>query len=733
VTGELFPEPGSSESVQGTVHREVYRNETGTFAVLRLETPDQGTITLAGPLPPAAEGEQLQADGEWVLDPRHGRQFKVASAKVQAPSSAAAVQRYLASGAVTGVGPALAARIVAEFGERTLDVLTDQPRQLLKVKGVGRKKLEAIVSSWESQRASREVMLYLRGHGIGPVLAQKVYDRFGADTRRLLDEDPYLLAREIDGAGFLTADRLARALGFEEHDPRRLRAGLLHVAREALNRGSTAIGVEPLLEQASGALSVDPGDLEPALAEARQALELELDRPEGDDVIYLPRMLRAERSAARLTAALALGGVQRRLPDTDPETVLAGLTLGQGVALTDGQREALRAALTSPLTVVTGGPGVGKTTIVRCLVEALRALRARFALAAPTGRAAKRLEEATGAPAGTVHRLLEWDPRGGGFGRDAETPLDVDLLVVDEASMVDLRLYHAIVRALPAGASLVLIGDIDQLPSVGPGNVLADLIQSGAANVVSLAEVFRQAQSSRIVISAHAVNQGTVPNLNRPQPGEETDFFFVARDNPQAAQDMVVRLVKERIPAKYGLDPFKDVQVLAPMHKGTCGTESLNAALKLALNPAVDPDAPAAGSRLDVGDKVMQLRNDYEHEVFNGDVGRVVHVEDSGLVAVRFDDKEVLYARGERSRLALAYCATIHKSQGSEYPAVVLPLLSEHFVMLERNLLYTGITRARKLVVLVGQVRAIELAVQNDRPSQRLSFLDARIRAALQG
>jgi exodeoxyribonuclease V alpha subunit len=444
-------------------------------------------------------------------------------------------------------------------------------------------------------------------------------------------------------------------------------------------------------------------------------------------------MLRAERGAARLTATLATPVGVRRMPAIDVEAELAWLAQNHGMELSKGQTEAVRASLTASLSVVTGGPGVGKTTVVRSVVEVLRRAEVRFGLAAPTGRAAKRLGEATGSPASTVHRLLEWNPRGGGFGRDATDPLDVDLLVVDEASMIDLRLYYAIVRALPVGASLVLIGDVDQLPSVGPGNVLSDLIASEAATVVSLSEVFRQAASSRIVTTAHEINVGRIPNLARPDAGEETDFFFVSRDNPTGALNVIVQLVKERIPQKYGLDPHTDIQVLAPMHKGVCGTEGLNAALKAALNPQDDDDlddvpVPVRGTRLDVGDKVMQLRNDYDNEVFNGDVGRVVHTEANGTLIVEFSGREVFYTRGERSRLTLAYCATIHKAQGSEYPAVVIPVLTEHFVMLERNLLYTGLTRARKLVVLVGQLRAIELAVNNDKPRQRLSFLAARIR-----
>lgn len=728
--GGLFGDE-SEESLSGTVTREIFRNTQGTFAVVRITTEEGYATTLTGALPPVQPGERVEAKGEWVEDARHGRQFKAHTCYHRPPDSVEAIERYLGSGAIEGVGPELASRLVETFGTETLAALGEGAERLQEVKGIGAVKAERIAESWAAQHASRDVMLFLRGHGIGPVLAQRAFLRFGADTRQTLEGDPFLLAREVEGAGFLTADRLALALGFARDDPRRLRAGLLHVAEEALSQGSTALPVGDLLQQAADALGAAPEQLEPALFTAREDLALELDRPTGAEVVYLPQLLRAERGAARLTALLVAGGVPRRLPPCDPVQALAGLSGGE-LELSPAQREALEAALTSALTVITGGPGVGKTTVVRTLVQLLQARGVTFNLAAPTGRAAKRLEEATGASASTLHRLLEWEPSGG-FTRNADNTLEVDLVVVDEASMVDLRLYYALLRALPVGCSLVLIGDVDQLPSVGAGNVLADLIQSGAARVVRLREVFRQSAASRIVTAAHAINEGVIPDLTRDADGT-TDFFFVEQTTPEATRNMVVRLVTERIPAAFGLDPLEDVMVLAPMHRGTCGTEELNRALKAAIQ-GTEPAPHEEGRRfveLSAGDKVMQLRNDYEHEVFNGEVGRVVEAApEGGEVVVDFSGKRVLVSRGERSRLALAYCATIHKAQGSEYPAVVLPLLTEHFVMLQRNLLYTGLTRARKLAVIVGQRRALELAIQNDRPRHRLSFLAERIQAAL--
>ncbi|MBX3471249.1 MAG: ATP-dependent RecD-like DNA helicase [Planctomycetes bacterium] len=718
--------------LQGTVRGEVFRREDGGFAVLMLES-DTGVVSVTGPLPVAHPGEVLEATGEWVMDPRFGRQFRAREAKVAPPGSAAAIVRYLGSGAIHGVGPETARRIVERFGDDTLRVLDEDPARLREVKGIGRKRLKQIEAGWAAQRATREAMLFLRGHGFGPVLAEKIHAKYGAATRGILEDDPFQLAREVDGVGFLTADRLARAIGMKPDDPRRVRAGLLHVVNEALGSGHVAVPAPALLEEAGRLLHTsETAALEAGLRAAREGLDLELDRPPGEaevDVVYLPQVLRAERGAAQRTARL-VQPQRRRAPVGDVRAAVAWLASEHGLALTDAQADAVQACLEAPLVVITGGPGVGKTTVLRALVRVLEAKRAKLALAAPTGRAAKRMEEATGARAQTLHRLLGWDPQEGGFVHGQDDPLDVDLLVIDEASMVDVRLYHAVVRALPPGATLVLTGDVDQLPSVGPGAVLKDLIASGAAHVVRLTEVFRQAARSRIVGAAHAINRGEVPPLEH-DPTEETDFFFVARDDPAEAQRAIVKLVTERIPGKFGLDPIEAVQVLSPMRRGACGTDALNAALRAALlGRQGDPPEPG---RLDAGDKVMQLRNDYDHDVYNGDIGRVVRREDTGEVIVAFDGREVRYTRGEAARLALSYCATIHKAQGSEYPAVVVPVLTEHFVMLERNLIYTALTRARRLAILVGQRRALEMAVQNDRPRQRVSHLAARIKAALAG
>ncbi|MCA8920309.1 MAG: ATP-dependent RecD-like DNA helicase [Planctomycetes bacterium] len=716
-----------NETLEGTVQAQVFRNEAGTFSVLRVELKDGGLETVTGPLPEARPGQLLSAEGMWVDDARFGRQFKARQAALKLPNSAHAIERYLAGGGVSGIGPELAHRIVEHFGEATIDVLTHEPTRLKEVRGIGKKKLETILDSWQSQQGRREALVFLRGHGLGPALAEKILARYGVFARRELEEDPYRLVREVEGVGFRTADRLAGALGITGADPRRLRAGLRFAAEERLGRGDVATPVEALLDMTHALLGGELADLEEALWVARRNGELEIDRPAGDDVAYLPPLLRAEREAARQVADLVREQRRCLRPEAADAAVDAAAAEHQ-LELSPDQRLAVVGALTHPLTVITGGPGVGKTTAIRTLVGALRHAGRGFALAAPTGRASRRLEETTGAQAQTLHRLLEWDPRRGGFTKNRDDPLELDLLVVDEASMIDLQLFAALVKALPRGATLVLTGDADQLPSVGAGTVLADLIEGGGAHVIRLTEVFRQAARSRIVSAAHAINQGVLPDLS---PVEGSDFFFTQRNEASTTRDLIVTLLTERIPAKFGLDPLRDVQVLAPMRRGVCGTEALNRALKQALNPGAEPQDDDAPLRLDVGDKVMQLKNDYERDVFNGDVGHVLEAEPDGSLIVDFAGRRIHCSRAQAAQLTLAYCATIHKAQGSEYPAVVLPILQEHFVMLERNLLYTGLTRGRQLVVLVGQRQAVEAAVGNARPRRRISFLAARIQALL--
>jgi exodeoxyribonuclease V alpha subunit len=713
--------------LEGTVERVVYRGEGG-FAVARLDVPGKRLpVTVAGPLPGVVEGEPVKVEGDWVDDPKYGRQVKVSSCERAAPAGAQAAERFLGSGLIKGVRARTAQKIVSTLGPDALRIIAEEPEKLAQVTGLGKKKRAEICQEVTRALRSRSEESFLRALGLGPGLTGRILEKYGAETRRVVEEDPYRMAREVDGVGFLTADRVARTAGVSRDDPARLRAGLAHALREsAEGHGDTCLPRDVLLDRAQKLLGAsDRSLLEEALESAREHGLVALETIADAEHVYLPQLLSAERGTALVLASLAsetrhAAGALSSLPALD----------AQGHAPTAEQGRAIEAALSSSLSVITGGPGVGKTTVVRALVATLEERRERVHLAAPTGRAAKRLEEATRRKAQTIHRLLEWSPRQAGFVRDSKNPLDRGTVVIDEASMVDVRLAHALVRALPPGAKLVLVGDQDQLPSVGPGNVLGDLIESGAAEVARLTEVFRQARASRIVENAHRVRRGEIPDVEPPRPGELEDFFFIEKEDAVAARDAILKVVCERIPKRFGLDPKRDVQVLSPMKKGACGADALNEALRATLNPGADHKEWAAR------DKVMQVKNDYDRDVFNGDVGEVVSVGARGEVVVRFDEREVSYDRSAARALQLAYCATVHKSQGGEFPAVVVPVLLEHYVLLARNLLYTAMTRGRRLVVLVGQKKALARAVSTSvggagRDAPRRSHLAERLRSAL--
>lgn len=722
--------------LEGTVERVVYRGEGG-FAVARLDVPGKSQpVTVAGRLLEILEGEPLKVEGDWVEDPRYGRQLRVSSCERGAPAGAQAAERFLGSGLIKGVRARTAHKIVAALGEDALRIIAEQPDRLAEVPGLGKKKRDEICQEVARALRSRSQESFLRAIGLGAGLTARIVQKYGSDARTVAESDPYRMAREVDGIGFLTADRIARSTGIPRDDQGRLRAGLAHVLREASEaHGDTCLPRDDLLARAQRLLGIDDRALlETALQSGREHGDVSLETIAGAEHVYLPALLTAERGTALALAGLAsetrhAAGALRSLPALD----------SAGHAPTAEQCRAIESALSSSLSVITGGPGVGKTTVVRALVATLEQRRERVHLAAPTGRAAKRLEEATRRTAKTLHRLLEWVPQKGGFQRNQENPLDRGTVVVDEASMVDVRLAHALVRALPLGAKLVLVGDQDQLPSVGPGNVLADVIESGVAEVARLTQVFRQAKASRIVDNAHRVRQGEVPDVEPPREGELEDFFFVEKETPEAARDAILRVVSERIPSRFGLDPKREVQVLSPMRKGVCGTEALNDALRRRLNPAPEgtPDGAFGSTDFRFGDKVMQVKNDYDRDVFNGDVGEVVATGPGGAVTVRIDGRDVAYDRTGAQSLVLAYCATVHKSQGGEFPAVVVPVLMEHYVLLARNLLYTAMTRGRKLVVLVGQKKALARAVEStggaggDDP--RRSHLAARLRAAVRG
>ncbi len=684
-----------------------------------------GEVTAVGNLVGVQPGEHLRLTGRWRDHPRWGRQLEVESCLPVAPSTIAGMERYLGSGLVKGIGPELAGRIVRKFGKETFEVLDRSPRRLSEVDGIGKVRSGLIRTAWKRQRDIREVMVFLQGHGISPALAVRIWKRYGAKSPTVLRENPYVLAEDITGIAFPTADAIARKLGVPEDAPARLEAAILHALAEAADEGHVWQPREKLAA-ACGKLTGAAGPAcEAAIAALAARGAIALEDADAGPLAGLPRLAGPEQAAAAIVARLAAAGPPTGGDDVSPS--IAAFERAAGITLSPLQREAVRAACAARLLIITGGPGTGKTTLVRAIVDALERRRHRVLLCAPTGRAAKRLAEATGREAKTIHRLLEYS--AGGFKRNAGSPLGADAVIVDETSMVDVMLFHSLLEAMPPDGRLVLVGDQDQLPSVGPGAVLADLIASGAAPVVRLDEIFRQAKASAIVVGAHAINAGRIPPFSADDTG---DFFFVERDDPARAAETVLELVTNRIPRKFGLDPRRDVQVLAPMIRGELGVGNLNRKLQEALTPA-GPSVERGSVAFRAGDRVMQVRNDYDRDVFNGDLGEVVRVDArERTLAVRFDGGTGEYDATDLDDLALAWASTIHKAQGGEFPGVVVALHTQHYVLLRRTLLYTAVTRARRVAVIVGSRRALGMAVRDAASAdRRCTLLAERLRRAV--
>lgn len=725
--------------VEGVVKRLYFVNEENGWAAILLE-PDDGTLAVhaKGAMPGVSVGDPVRLRGRLVQDPKWGPQLQVTAYEPRVPTGEEGIRRYLGSGLVEGIGSALASRLVDAFGSATLEVIDRQPERLTEVEGIGPKRAKAIREALEKQRDIKQVMVFLQGHGLSPSKAQAVHRRYGAEAVTQLRQNPFRLADDVFGIGFATADRMAESLGIGPEAPFRIQAGITYALDRAAEEGHLYLPEEELLARATALLGIDEALVAegiPRAVEDGRVRAQTVTGPTGEPLraCYPPALLGAEVELAARLRGLAEARV--------PALALAPNARAQaerrlGISLSADQARAVDLALGAKVAVITGGPGTGKTTILRVLLELTERAGLTAELAAPTGRAAKRMQEATSRPARTLHRLLEYIPRAGGFQRTPDRPLACDLLVVDEVSMLDAPLARALVRALPPTARLLLVGDADQLPSVGPGAVLEQIIASGVVPVQRLTEVYRQAAKSQIVLWAHQVNQGVIPSTTpSAQPGSAPgEVFLVEVDDPLRAAELVVKLVCERIPARYGLDPVADIQVLGPTRKGQTGVERLNVLLQEALNPGGEV-VSRRGAGLRVGDKVMQIRNDYDKEVWNGDLGRVAglgsgdpeHPEQRRL-QVSFEGRLVEYGPDELEPLVLSYACTVHKSQGSEFPAVVLPLLHEHYLMLERNLLYTAITRARRLAVLVGSRRALRRAVTNDQVRLRYTALAERLR-----
>ena len=718
---EAVPDKMHRETLVGSVERVTFHNEDNGFAVLKVKARGcRDLVPLVGHVASISAGEFVHAVGVWTSDRMHGLQFKAEFLKTTPPTTAEGIEKYLGSGMVRGIGPKLAERIVAAFGEATFEIIEAEPARLREVSGIGEMRAARIAAGWAEQKAVRDIMVFLHSHGVGTSRAVRIFKTYGHDAIQVMTEDPYRLARDIRGIGFRTADAIAMKLGLTREAPQRLRAGVSFALQEATDDGHCGLPRNDLLRLAADLLDVAAGPIEHALAEELEGGEVVADTIDGAECIFLRGLHFAERGVADRLLALRRGAPP--WPEIDAGKAIDWVEKKTGKTLAASQREAVKMVLRSKVAVVTGGPGVGKTTLLDAILRILAVKGTKLLLAAPTGRAAKRMAEQTGLGAKTIHRLLETDPREGGFKRDADNPLDCDLLVVDETSMVDAPLMFALVKALPQKSGLLLVGDVDQLPSVGPGQILADIINSGALPVARLTEVFRQAAESRIIVNAHRINEGKMPEW--PKAGEASDFFFVEAKEPEDGAAKLVEIVRDRIPRRFGLDPIQDVQVLCPMQRGALGARALNADLQKALNPDPKDQVERFGSIFAPGDKVMQTENDYDREVFNGDLGRVLRIDrDEGALVVNFEGRELSYPFGELDALVPAYATTIHKSQGSEYPAVVITFATQHYTMLARNLLYTAVTRGKRLVVIVGQKRALAIAIRNAARKRRWTKL----------
>ena len=709
-------------SVTGLIERVTFHNEETGFCVVRVKVDGRrDLVTVVGRASSINAGEWLTAEGAWIQDRDHGTQLKADLLQTSAPTSREGIEKYLASGLIKGIGPVYAKKLVEKFGEGVFDIIDRESVRLEQVRGIGAERRRTIRTAWAEQKIVREIMVFLHSNGVSTSRAVRIYKTYGDEAIEKVRANPYLLARDISGIGFKTADDIARKLGIPEDSILRARAGLSHTLSEAGGNGHCALPKDVLLKNATDLLVMDSVILQRALSEMLAEGELEEDGITGEDLIFLPPIRRAEVEVASRLARLARGNAE--YPEIDADKAIAWLKEKKSIDLAPSQAEALRRALCSRVLVITGGPGVGKTTLVNSILTLLRAKQVKCLLCAPTGRAAKRLSESTGLEAKTIHRLLEY--QNSGFSRNASNPLDCDLLVADETSMMDVQLMSKLLQALPARAHLVLVGDVDQLPSVGPGAVLGDIIRSGAVPVVRLTEIFRQASSSRIIVNAHRINSGAMPESEK-----DSDFFFIEREEPESVPATILELVAERIPKKWKLDPRRDIQVLCPMNRGSLGTAQMNRTLQERLNPKRngDPSVEKFGWEFRVRDKVIQTRNNYDKEVFNGDIGEILKIDDfEREVLIGFDGREVVYDFNELDEVSLAYAITIHKSQGSEFPVVVMPLAMQQYLLLQRNLVYTGITRGRRLVVLVGQKKALQTAVRNVSAVRRYTALEKRL------
>ena len=723
------------EGLQAQIQRITYVNEDTGYTVARASVPGfPEPVTIVGNLLALSPGEVLRVQGSWERHPKFGRQFRVKRHETLLPQTVQGIRKYLGSGLIKGIGPVMAARIVAKFGDKTLEIIDKNIGRLTSVQGLGRKRVRMIKQAWDDQKEIRSIMIFLQEHGIGLSHATKIFKRYGQRSIAVVSQNPYKLATEISGIGFKTADRIARRLGFVTDAPVRVEAGILYVLNQLAEEGHVYYPYEPLIERCRDILKVDRDTIVKAFSALAleekiviEDLNRDLETFEPNlKAVYLARFHVSENGIAR--HILRLASSKKSVRHMDPEKAIEWVQKRVHLRLALRQIEAVKHAVSDKALIITGGPGTGKTTIIHAVIQIYAAVGARIFMAAPTGRAAKRMSEATGHRASTIHRMLAFNWQGGGFRHNEQNPIPADVIVLDEASMIDNILMNHLLKAIPSEATLIVVGDSNQLPSVGPGNVLKDMIHSGLIPVVELSEIFRQARESLIIVNAHRINQGMLPK----HPGKELgDYYFIEEGDPDQALQKILELVSRRVPQRFRLNPKEDIQVLAPMHKGTLGTENLNVVLQNALNPA-QKELVRGERRFRLYDKVMQIRNNYEKEVFNGDIGLIQSIDpENNEITVSYDGRPVEYDYSELDEIVLAYAISVHKSQGSEYPAVILPILPQHHLLLQRNLIYTAVTRGKRLVVMVGTKRALATGVKDDRTVKRYTFLAERLKEAI--
>ena len=730
--------------LSGRIERITYSDEESGFTIAKLKVSGQRDfVTIVGNLMAPSPGEILKMEGEWANHPKFGEQFKIIKYQTTVPATVYGIQKYLGSGLIKGIGPVMAKRIVKKFGKKALKIIENETEKLAEVEGIGSKRIGMIKVAWDEQKEIRDVMLFLQTHGVSSGYATKIFKKYGKKSIAIVKTNPYRLATDISGIGFVIADNIAQKLGFSKNSDFRCQAGILYILSQLSDDGHAYYPYEPLIKKSIEILQVESEIIKKALASLSEHIEKKIiiedlnetieDFRENNKAVYLSIFHACETGIAKRLKKLKTS--KKSIRDINPVNALELVQHQLSIKLADKQVDAVKCAIGNKVMVVTGGPGTGKTTIINSILKIFARLKIRIMLAAPTGRAAKKMSETTGFEAKTIHRLLEYSFEKGGFLHNDDNPLNCDILIIDEVSMIDTVLMHHLLKSLPKSSTLILVGDVNQLPSVGTGNVLKDIITSGSVPVVELNEIFRQAKESRIIINAHKINNGIIPSFDLPQneSGDpDTDFYFIQREDPEKALDTILELVTKRIPRRFGFDPVNDIQVLTPMHKGLIGTGSLNNSLQNALNPdqggTGEEELIRGEKKYRVNDKVMQIKNNYDKNVFNGDIGQIsgISIEDNEVV-INFDGRNIRYDFTDLDEIVHAYAISIHKSQGSEYPAVVIPIMTQHFILLQRNLIYTGVTRGKELVVIVGTYKAMAIGIKNDKTQKRYTHLAYRL------